>query len=803
MKRTLVCCLAGVLAGCGLFDKKQNNQADGGAGDVCTANTQCGAGLVCASGFCAAAGSVGPGGNCSATRDCENGLYCDELGVCAPSGGGQAGTSCASGADCMRGLDCVLSGFDGVCTASGEGDLGASCTATTDCIAGLVCGANGLCDGVATAFPPFTGVSCAADTTPFRVYWQVPRPTMRLPDFFRLPFPNDARVNDDGTLDLSDFPRPGTSILGVDVVGIYADALSADFDGFSTMAPVTFRFSSELEFNSLGSNGANVHYVDITDPASASFGQDRGRNYGYDTGAHPFVCQQTLTVGNNENDPLDPGHTYAVYLTSSIMSHSGDAPIQDPDLIAVLGATQPTDATLAKVWTKYANFRTFLTKQGMTSADIAGVAVFTTQDPTAKAKKLAAATIAAGVPAITDLVLCNGATTTSVCASDTQRACGDASSDYYEIQGRFTEPRWQQGTEPYDTPKDGGAIMWDGSGNPVQNGTEQVCFDLTIPKKGTMPAGGWPLVIHAHGTGGSFKDAIGSGISGALANSTPELATLTYDGVAHGLRKGSSPRTPDSLVFNVINPRAARDNSLQGAMDVVAVLELAKTAPFTVTGVTGSIKFDPTKTYFFGHSQGSNIGIPGVAETSAAKAAIFSGAGSFLTEGILNKTSPVNAKAGLELVLNDQSLGGGHPVMIIWQTFFDAIDPINYDKLIVAKPPTGVASKHVFMTWNKDDTYAPKTTLTITAQVMGLMQGCMTCTSGDPQYIQPIQPTDTRPVTNDKTGGDGAARTAVVFQYPVTGSYDGHFVAFQNPAAVTDWTAFLTSLAGTGTPNVP
>jgi hypothetical protein len=311
MKRALVCLLAG-LAGCGLFGKKNDNTPDGGAGDTCKTNATCGAGLVCAAGFCAAEGSVGPGGNCSATRDCSTGLFCDEKGVCAPAGGGGVGTPCSSGADCQKGLDCILSGFDGLCTTAGTGDLGATCTGSTDCIAGLVCGADGKCDGVSTAFPPWMGVMCAADETPFRIYWQVPRASQHLADFYRLPFPNDARVKSDGTLDLSDFPDPGSSLLGVDVVKMYSDALSADFDGFSPNAPVTFRFSSELDFNTLGSNGANVHYVDITDPASAGFGNDRGRNYGYDTGAHPFLCQQSLVVGNNPNDPLDPGHVYAV-----------------------------------------------------------------------------------------------------------------------------------------------------------------------------------------------------------------------------------------------------------------------------------------------------------------------------------------------------------------------------------------------------------------------------------------------------------------------------------------------------------
>jgi hypothetical protein len=793
--------LLGALTACGGGDK--NNNPDGGQGDPCASAAQCSTGFVCAAGTCALEGSVGLGGGCSATRDCATSLYCTEVGVCGPAGNGQTGASCSTGADCAKGLACELSGFEGVCVAAGTGDLGASCGATHDCLAGLVCGTNGKCDRVTDAYPPFAGVQCVPPESPFRIYWQVPRPNARLADFYRLPFPNDARVNDDGTLDLSDFPRPGKSILGVDLVDLYATALSQDFDGFSTIAPVTFRFSSELDFKTTGSgtdSGANIHYVDITDPAAGTFGNDRGRNFGYDTGAHPFLCQNALVVGNNPEDPLEPGHTYAVYVTTKILSKSGTAPSIDPDLTAVLATTQPTDPVLAKVWTKYANFRAYLTKKGLTPNDIAGVAVLTAQDPTAKAKKLAAAVLGTPVPALEDVTLCEDATTASPCASDADRKCGAPSAAYYEILGRFTEPRWQQGTEPYETPADKGQIDFTG-GNPVQNGTEDVCFDLTIPKS-AMPAGGWPLVVHAHGTGGGFKDAINSNIAGTLAGATPAMATLTFDGVGHGLRKGASKRSSDSLVFNVINPRGARDNHLQGAMDVIEALRIAQTPQFAVTGV-GNVKFDPAKTYFFGHSQGSNVGIPGVALSPDAKAAIFSGAGSDLTAGILGKKKPVDAKAGLSLVLGDNSLGGGHPVMVLWQTFFDRIDPVNYDRLVVMKPPAGVPSKHVFLSWSPTDSYAPPATLTVTAQAMQLLLGCTTCVAGDPQLIKDIAAKDARPVTNNRTAGDAQQRTAVVFEYNAPTGKDGHFVAFDVPQATADWKAFLTSLASTGTPNIP
>ena len=106
---------------------------------------------------------------------------------------------------------------------------------TTDCLPGLICGADSTCKGAQEAFPPFEGVVCEADVAPFRTFFEVPRTGAPPADFFRLPFPNDARVSAAGALDMSDFPRPGPTVLGIDLIALYVDALVADFTGFSIM----------------------------------------------------------------------------------------------------------------------------------------------------------------------------------------------------------------------------------------------------------------------------------------------------------------------------------------------------------------------------------------------------------------------------------------------------------------------------------------------------------------------------------------------------------------------------------------
>jgi hypothetical protein len=272
------------------------------------------------------------------------------------------------------------------------------------------------------------------------------------------------------------------------------------------------------------------------------------------------------------------------------------------------------------------------------------------------------------------------------------------------------------------------------------------------------------------------------------------MAAFSFEGVVHGARRGASERDPDNLMFNVLNPQAAKNNHLQGAADVVQALRLPEMGTIDLPG-TGTTAFDRTRVFFFGHSQGSNVGVPAVAVTGLTSAAVLSGAGGYLMDALLEKTSPVDAKAGLEFLIGEE-LSNAHPVMTIWQTYFDQVDTINYAPLLLNRPPQGVPSKHVFMSWGTGDSYSPPSSLKNMAQAAGL-----------PVAAPAIEDLETgsasRPVSlNRAFTGDGADRTAAVFQYQPDG-YDGHFVAHRNLGAIDDWSNFLVSLTRTGTAAVP
>jgi hypothetical protein len=106
----------------------------------------------------------------------------------------------------------------------------------------------------------------------------------------------------------------------------------------------------------------------------------------------------------------------------------------------------------------------------------------------------------------------------------------------------------------------------------------------------------------------------------------------------------------------------------------------------------------------------------------------------------------------------------------------------------------GIPSKHVMQTWSATDTYSPKKSLTATAQSARMFVAS--------PVLENIGTEDTRTVTPNRMGGDGVMRFDTVFQYATDGTYDGHFVAENNPSALADWLAFFTSVTA-GAPSVP
>ncbi|NIR41111.1 MAG: hypothetical protein GWN07_35235, partial [Actinobacteria bacterium] len=486
--------------------------------------------------------------DCELSAHCVDGFYCSPERICAAAGTSTEGEGCLTTADCESGLICAAGAFWTECTVPGGGDIGADCTTDLDCVAGLSCvtptGGVPACVDPPPAMagtvqppvlPPWSGADCATDASTPTAYFEVPRGDGMDGDFYRLPFPNDVRRTSSG-LSLDGFPTPDTAVSD-DVVGRHVSAVESDLGGFSTNPTLFFRFSEPYDWGSLD---GSIRLVNV-DPDSPDMGQDLGLAW-LTTGGQisRYICPNFLAVRTGHGSPLAPDTTYAVILTTQIVNESGASFERSPDLDAMLAGSAPSDPALADAWEAYQPLRDWTgSGMGIAPASILNASVFTTQSE-ARYDLLRDAVHAADLPAASELVACADGAASSCDDGTVARNCEGADGTVVtEIHGRLSLPIFQEGTAPYETPEQGGRVDLAG---PSVVRTEDVCFALTLPAGATMPAEGWPLLIAAHGTGGSFRTALGSGLAEAAASIG--AATLAIDLPQHGDRRGDSTQPP-------------------------------------------------------------------------------------------------------------------------------------------------------------------------------------------------------------------------------------------------------------------
>ncbi|MFH1130979.1 MAG: hypothetical protein V1754_06565 [Pseudomonadota bacterium] len=835
-----------VMATLSSCSEKSTPLGDGGygkeKGEVCTQTSECGPNLYCTGiGICeeqGEPGTKGQGEDCTATQDCLIEYVCSSLGICVKPGDGAVGDECQGTESCSKGLVCSGSGTCANPGDPGTSDQGGACEKAEDCILGLVCA-----DEKCIAVTYWSGATCNPDDGPVRAYFEIPRNGEPLSEFYRLPFPNDIRMKD-GHIDLNGHPNPALVLpeeLG-DIVSDYFKAIEEDVDGFGVNTAVSLRTSGLIDYDTLlvnddGTKKASLRFVNI-DKNSKEYGSGVGFSMIANSSRRKYICENWIAVKPSTGRPLSPSTTYAVLLLKGIKDPDGMLIARDKDFEIVMGDKEPDNADEKAAWLAYTPLRTFLAdeelgEKNIAPSDVISAAVFTTMNPRAKMAKFREVVHSQNTPALKNLTLCNG-TAKSPCddGKEETHVCPTSQNpDFYELQGIYSTPVFQSGTVPYETPADGGAISYDKDGKPKIQREDQVCVAISIPRT-PMPQEGWPVVVFAHGTGGNYRTFINNGTAAALANikddgiDVSQMAVMGIDAGMHGPRRGST-ESPDMLFFNFRNPRAARDNLYQAVADKYQLVRLIKSIDIKSSGspLGDAISFNKSKVFYFGHSQGSFEGVPFAAYEPDVSAIVLSGAGGYLLGSFLEKTKPYNIAAGVQLALADGRLGTTHPLLNLLQLFFEEVDSINFGRALFVEPVEGVKRKHVYMSYGVADSYMPPLTIDALARAVSLglvdqpaercgdgacvwSETCTTCEQDCPkkEVCKPSDPLFTlvdAPVKENVSLGAAEKVTAAMVQYVSDGTYDDHFVVFQNATAKRQSTYFLGTAAKDGAPTIP
>jgi pimeloyl-ACP methyl ester carboxylesterase len=501
---------------------------------------------------------------------------------------------------------------------------------------------------------------------------------------------------------------------------------------------------------------------------------------------------------------MSPG-TWAVVMTKGLKG-SGAAGVQiqpSPDFTAMLSATAPTEPRQALAWPSYAPLRDYLTTAAIPVGDVVSATIFTVADPQRLLKRLATSVETGPAATAETWVKCGSGTADPCPDAIGPRACGAANTSFEEWHALIDLPIYQAGTAPYLTPAQGGSI--DGTTaalTPIRR--EKVCATLTTPI-GTPPAGGWPVVLYAHGTGGNYRSHAGDGSGAALSSitvngvATPvRVAVLGFDQVGHGPRRGTAGQTtsPDDIVFNFANPASARGTMAQGATDLHSVTRYLKGLATTPAAELPAL--DVSRIVYWGHSQGATEGALFLAQDRSIEGTVLSGASALLINSLTSKKQPVDIASGLWAALSESSptaVNVYHPVLGLLQMWTDPVDPLHFAANASVMPVDGARpayARHVFQVWGKDDLYTAQPVQSAFAIGARLA------------FVGPkVDELDLTVVTS-VTGNVTTPRTitAAVRQYVPLG-YDGHFVAFQNTTATTDATRFIARVLRGEVPTIP
>lgn len=656
-------------------------------------------------------------------------------------------------------------------------------------------GAGPACSSSSDQGPP-------APTTsePPRARFTVPPALSALDDdhFYDHPWPSDFRREKDKSIRLDGWPNPRKATL----VGKYLDQLRGKIPGFSPGTGGYLGFTKELDPATLPADAkaslsptSTLQLIDLEKGTRHPVvWKLRGGGLNGPDYYQPWVISWQPSLGR----PLRGNARYAIVVTRAV---TGVADASGKKL-AVEPSTELADLLAGKgpLAADWGPAITALEKAGVAAKDVAQLGVFTTWDPTAELAVVAEHARSLEAPKVTRLV------------KDTEDP-----PTFERYEGDYDgSPDYQEGTVPFLTT--GGGFVFGADGKPVLQRTFKLRFKLAVPgeAKCPMPAGGYPIVLYAHGTGGDYASFLRDGTAVSLADQC--IASMGIDQIFHGTRPGAPPLDDPArdskisfLFFNVDNALASRTNTRQSAVDEIARARLITSGglvvPSTVAKRGKEITFDKTRIGFFGHSQGGLNGPLFFAVDDQARGGVLSGAGSAIAFSLIKKSKPDPSVSGLIKVIlkpeYDSEFDEMNPIMTLIQTIIDPADPLHYYPHIATAPMAGRKPKSFVMTEGvgpdgEGDSYAPPRTIEAGAIAAGapLLKPVV----WDVPEITALAGTApvALPVNANAAGGKATFGLA---QF-TPNKKDGHYVVFDVPAARALTTSFCVSLLRDDVPTV-
>jgi hypothetical protein len=630
-------------------------------------------------------------------------------------------------------------------------------------------------------------------------------------DFFSVPLPSDTRIQEDGSLGLTDWDRAYSPRL----LRLWLDAANDLLEGWGLVSGIFVHFTQPIDASTLPETvesttavedgWPSVFLIDV-DPDSSTQGE-----------LLPIDCKYTEAEGSYHDSNLlgcispfgvvrRPNTRYAFVVTTGVKGAAGEDLTTDQAMAKLLSGedVEGKNGTIAAA--PYVEASDFLAGEGIAAAEISSMTLFTTGDPAARLVRLNDWFRELPEPEIDQDSL------TFVEEFD----------DYVVLHGTYQVPIIQAGDRPYSSPPDG-KVVFDAAGDPVQQTTETVPFLITLPKT-PMPDGGWPILLYMHGSGGEMQELVDRGARPEIDTPAPHgtgpggvVAPYGIAGFAaefgfHGTRFDPPDTTGLKLYDLLNNPRATVDNFLVSANEVALHARLLKGLtidPAVANGLVdagndadGRVRFNADSFTAMGQSMGSTIGLPALTISQEIDAGILSGSGATLIEVALKATKPLNLKPLLEQILgyrSDEAMDRYDPLLSALQQVWDYVDPAVHARYAIHELHPNTPAKHILQHSGVEDGYFSIQSRTALSAALGI------------DFAEPVEeprvleimsiaaPEHDQAVSLPASANIDASHTGVVAMYPPS-VLDGHNVAYQRDDAKAQYACFAKTVGSAGAP---
>lgn len=624
--------------------------------------------------------------------------------------------------------------------------------------------------------------------------------------FYDFPFPSDMRLTSAGAPDLNGVPHPVT----VEFWNDWAN-LAMDRRAYPTVPVAYFRFTADLG----AQDEQTVIPADKTSPillidvdANSS---DRGKLIpvvAMTPEVDEYVPEHLLQVAPRPGFVLHENRTYAFVVMTSLLDAAGNKLAPSADLDALRQGKTIAGPRGANAQKTYAPLWETLQTAGIDAADVASATVFTTGD------------VAADTFAISEKV--RAAYTLTIDNLKIDPDDGLMHDRYCELIATVKYPQFQKGTPPFDQ---NGLFEFGADGAPTKQRDETAPITIVIPKQ-MMPAGGYPLMMYFHGSGGVSGAVVDRGTwkPDIMDNTKGEgpgfvLAPFNIASVGSALPVNPErlPGASEQAYLNLKNVVAMRDTFRQGILEQRLLLDAmlkVKIDPAVLAGCMGpglpagetAFHFDPAKVVAQGQSMGGMYtNLIGAVEPRI-RAAVPTGAGGFWTYYVLQTTVIDNAQGLLGLILNTRAkLTFMHPALSVLEAGLEPADPFVHMPRLGKRPLDGAPVRPIYEPVGKGDSYFSTDLYNAVALSYGHQE------AGDKVWpeMQEVLKLDgldgilPYPVKNNRPSADGSMYTGVVVQYEGDGIYDPHAIYSQLDQVKYQYGCFFSTFLATGKATVP